>query len=115
MILSYRKGKIIIVGWSVYFVECPDGAYLTGLTRDIEKDMRLIHKGLKLSGFISREPNRLPVKLIFSEGNLSFREAYVKYTYMKQMNRYLKEKLIRTKKWPRGEALTEFFNKLENS
>ncbi len=96
-------------GWTLYVVECADKSYYTGWTRNLEKE--LIKMRLLILPHFKRCPSRLPVRVVFQEKNVPFLEAYAKFNYLREMNRYLKNKLIRTQEWPMGGAWKRFLNK----
>ena len=96
----------VLVGWTVFFVECADGTYFSGLCRNLRKKLWEIDNRQGL--YFSKHPERLPVKVVFKEVQLPFREAYAKYKYMKEMNRKLKKKLIGTGQWPLGGPLKRY-------
>lgn len=98
-----RAPKIGITrsNWTLYILECADGHYFTGMTRNTLKNGI---KNLKLPSncFFSGHPERFPAKLAFVENDVPFREAYAKFKYMRGMNRKLRKKLIETRRWPLG-------------
>jgi predicted GIY-YIG superfamily endonuclease len=93
--------------WTVYILECADGSYRAGMTQNLKKMVSSLNT-MKDGIYQSRHPKRFPVTVQFSEGQLRFREAFAKATYLKEMNRRLRKKLICTKKWPIGGALLEY-------
>jgi putative endonuclease len=95
------------IGWILYIVECADKTLFTGMTRDLTKALVEINV-LKKRRYFNGHPERIPVKVVFQENNVPFREAYSKFSYLRKMNRYLKNKLIRTKKWPVGGPWKEY-------
>jgi putative endonuclease len=97
-------------GWTVYILECADGTLATGFTSNFRKriaDINIFRKGYYFSKF-KIYPNRLPVKVIFKETHLPFKEALSKAIYLKDMNRKLKKKLLNTGVWPIGGAYKEY-------
>lgn len=98
-------------GWTLYIVECADGTYHTGMTRNMRRalyEMQVLRRGRHFKS----HPERLPVRTVYKEDRVPFREAYAKFQYMRKMNRYLREKLITTKKWPMGGEYKEFVKKI---
>lgn len=95
--------------WTLYIVECSNKTFYTGWTRSLRKELIKINT-LQIPYFW-KNPKLLPVKVVFLEKNVSFLEAYAKFCYLREMNRYLKMKLIRTKEWPTGGAWEHFINK----
>ncbi|MBU1691368.1 MAG: GIY-YIG nuclease family protein [Gammaproteobacteria bacterium] len=66
-------------GWHCYMLECADGTLYTGITNDLEKRLAAHNSGTASKCTRSR----LPVKLVFTEGQLdraaaSRREAQIK-------------------------------------
>lgn len=93
-----KSKKPLKFGWILYIVEDSYGVYHTGMTRDMSR--KLIDINVLECGKFGSEDN--PVKVVFEEKNVPFKEAYAKVRYLKKMNRYLRNKLIQTKKWPLG-------------
>lgn len=94
-------------GWTVYLLECADGSYLGGMTRSLKREVASIN-GTGLGIYFKKHPERLPVKPVFAETRLPFKEAYAKKMYLSEMTRRLRKKLIETKKWPMGGALRQY-------
>ncbi|MDP3483229.1 MAG: GIY-YIG nuclease family protein [Sulfuricella sp.] len=66
-------------GWHCYMLECADGTLYTGITNDLEKRLAAHNSGTASKCTRSR----LPVKLVFTEGQpdraaASRREAQIK-------------------------------------
>lgn len=100
-------------GWLVFIVECADGTFYTDMDIDIR---RKLYKINNMEGiYFSKHPERLPVKVVFKEEGLSFKEAYTKFQYLRSMNRKLKKKLIETKKWPAGKIIWEYLKNNEEN
>jgi hypothetical protein len=70
------------------------------MCRDLGRE--LVEKYGRKGVWFSLHPERLPIKIMFSEGHLHIKEAMAKFLYAREMNRMLKTKLIKTKKWPYG-------------
>lgn len=101
------KKRAKFIGWTLFIVECADKTYYTGMTRDLNKaliEINILREGI----YFNKHPERIPVEVVFAEKNVPFKEAYAKYQYLREMNRYLREKLIRTKKWPFGGPWKEY-------
>jgi predicted GIY-YIG superfamily endonuclease len=92
-----NKDRIKRMGWTVYLVECIDGTYHGGMTRDLEKEM--VEMNVFKSGYFCRHLDKIPVKIVFKDPNLPFREAFAKKCYLIDMNRRQRKKLIETQKW----------------
>lgn len=95
------------VGWTICYLECADNTLYAVMTRNLKKELIEIGE-LKKGIYFTKHPERLPVKVVFKETNLIFKEARAKYTFMKKMNKTMKLRLIETKKWPIGGALREY-------
>lgn len=88
-------------GWTLFIIKCADNTYFSGMTRNLKKEIaeiKMYHKGI----YFSKHPERFPIKLVFEEKNVPFKEAYAKNLYLKEMKRYMKEQLIEHKKWTMG-------------
>ena len=94
-----KKRKILPrnLGWSVFLLECADGTYYGGMTRDMIKEMSKINVLRK--GYFKRYVGKVPAKIVFEDSNLPFREAFSKHSYLMEMNRRQRKKLIETKRW----------------
>jgi predicted GIY-YIG superfamily endonuclease len=98
-------------GWTVYIVKCADGTYFSGLCRNLKKALKSEIYNRKGEWFINH-PERLPVTLVFTDAGLFFREAYAKFLYLrKQFDKPMKERLIRSKRWPIGGPYKEYLIK----
>ena len=91
------KDRIKRMGWTVYLVECIDGTYHGGMARDLEKEM--VEINVIKSGWFFRHQDKTPVKVVFQDPNLPFREAFAKKCYLIDMNRRQRRKLIQSQKW----------------
>ena len=86
------------IGWYVYLVECADGAFVGGIARDLKKEIEQINKEGKYR-YYKKYEGKLPVKIIYYESDLSFREAYAKFSYLKCMNRRQRLMLLKKKRF----------------
>jgi putative endonuclease len=86
-----------VVGWSVFLTECSDGSYYCGWARDVEKEINELNVMKK--GYFRRNPDKTPIKIVFRDNNLPFREAFAKYHYLREMNRCMRKRLVKTQKW----------------
>lgn len=100
------------VGWTIFFLNCEDNTLYAGMTRNLEKELLEIRM-LRSGEYFSKHPERLPGTVVFKEVNLIFKEAHAKHKFMKKMNKTMKNKLIKTKKWPLGGAWEEYLKSLE--
>jgi predicted GIY-YIG superfamily endonuclease len=108
---SEKKAILKRVGWTIYILECADKTYYAGMVRSFRMQNVLDNIG-KLKGiYFSKNPERLPVKIVYEEYGLPFREALAKSDYLKLMNRRQRTKLIMTNKWHIGGPWREY---LEN-
>lgn len=107
---EHRKIPLKNVGWIIFIVECTDGTLYTGMARNLEKELieiNVLRKGI----YFSRHPERLPVKVVFKEINVPFKEAYAKFCYMRKIPRHMRKKLISTKRWPMGGHWKKYIEK----
>ncbi|MFD2567576.1 GIY-YIG nuclease family protein [Pseudotenacibaculum haliotis] len=74
----------------VYILECADGSYYTGSTKDISKRIRL-HQGGLGANYTRR---RLPVKLVYLEEFSRIDEAFYREKQIQGWSRKKKEALI---------------------
>jgi predicted GIY-YIG superfamily endonuclease len=89
-------------GSTVYIMEGADGSYYTGLCQDLKKELKRANEG-KIRHF--EKPERLPAKIVFKEDKLPFKEAYLKFRYLRTLNRVYRKKIINTGIWPAGKML----------
>lgn len=97
------KVELQIRGYTVFIVQCMDGSYYSGLCDDMDKRLKEIN-ACNVSYFLSK-PHLVPVKIVYREDHLPFRDAYAKHTYLRKLRKRDREKLIQTKKWPLGKRL----------
>ena len=105
--MARRSRTPAVGGWTIYVLECADGKYFGGMTRNMKRvlaEANPTHRG----GWFQGHPERCPVKVVFLEKGLPFRQALAKRNYLKEMNRKLREKLVKTGKWPLGGSLKEY-------
>lgn len=99
--MKRKARKDLTYGWTLFIIESSGTTYKVGMARNLEEGiLKLVRRG--------HGKGQYPYKLLFEEKEIPFKEASAKYEYMKRMNRYLKSKLIRTKKWPFGGAWKEY-------
>lgn len=106
------KRDLTNIGWTVFFLRCADGTLYAGNTRNLDKELIEI-RAFKTGIYFSTHPDRFPVEVVFKEVNLIFKEAYAKVSYMRKMNKKMKEKLIRTGQWPIGGTYEKYLESLE--
>ncbi len=76
--------------WFLYILECSDGKFYTGITKDIEQRLKRHNDG-KAASFTRV---RRPVKLIYREILSSRTQALIREHAIKTLSRKDKEKLI---------------------
>jgi predicted GIY-YIG superfamily endonuclease len=102
--------KLKYRGYTVYVILCGDGSYYADMCLDIVKELRKAADG-RLPHF-NNHPERFPIEVVFlEEGIVDFTEAYFKREYLHSMNKVLREKLVRTKKWPTGKKIRQIILK----
>jgi len=77
----------------MYILECADGSYYVGSTKDLEQRL-LQHQEGKGAQYTSR---RLPVKLVYSEEFERVSEAYTREKQIQNWSRAKREALIQGK------------------
>ncbi|MFH1776873.1 MAG: GIY-YIG nuclease family protein [Candidatus Omnitrophota bacterium] len=85
-----KRGVLCRGVFFVYIVECRDGTYYTGYTRDLEKRWAWHNKGL--ASRYTR--SRLPVKLVWSKTCKNQRFAMRTELTLKRLTREDKQQLI---------------------
>jgi predicted GIY-YIG superfamily endonuclease len=95
-----------IKGYTVFLVKCADGRYFSGMCRDLTQRLREINIERK-GYYFHTHPKRLPVEVVFKEEGILFKEAYVKYLYLRTLPRKRKERLI-VDGWFYGKILRKF-------
>jgi len=76
--------------WIVYMLECSDNSIYTGITKNIEKRIKM-HESGKGAKYLR---GRLPIKLLHKEVFLSRSDASKREILIKKMNHKEKRKLI---------------------
>jgi len=76
--------------WTVYILVCADGSFYTGISKDLEKRIK-VHNSGKGAKYTR---GRLPVKLLWSEQIDNEGDARRKEILIKKMSRKEKEKMI---------------------
>ncbi len=88
---------------TVYIIEDANGSYFTGICENMDKELEKLPE--KNNDPQCRVLVRFPVKVVFKEERLPFKEAYLKFKYMRTLNRAYRKKLIDTKLWPASKKL----------
>lgn len=102
-----EEGKTLCEGeeWFLYVVECVDGSYYTGVTKDVDRRLKMHNNGTA-----SRYTRiRRPVKLIYKEDCLSRTQAFVRECKVKAMTKKEKKRLV-----TEGERMPTIFTKIIN-
>lgn len=95
-----------IRGYTVFLVECSDKSYFSGMCENLDQKLRDIH-ALR-EPYFARYRDLIPVKVVFREDHIPFREAYAKHTYLRYMTRRYRDKLVKTQTWPLGKKIRKY-------
>lgn len=76
--------------WFVYILECQDGSYYTGITKDLDRRLKMHNEG-KASRYTRI---RRPVKLCYRESCFGRASSLTRECQIKSLPRKKKEKLI---------------------
>jgi len=99
-----------IKGYTIFLAECADGSYYSGMCINLEKRLKAINSK-KVASYFSSRPQCLPIKIVFREDHVIFKEAYVKHKYLRSLTKRIRDKMIKTGKWPLGKDLKQFMEK----
>lgn len=77
--------------WILYILECGDGSYYTGITKNLENRLKKHNDG---KGAAYTRSHR-PVKLIYQEKCSNRASALIREMKVKSLNRKEKEKLVK--------------------
>ena len=86
---SKRKSKET---WHLYILQCSDGSFYTGITKDIERRLKEHNQG-RASRYTRA---RRPVRLLYQETCLDRTAALVRECKVKSLSRKAKEELVGT-------------------
>jgi predicted GIY-YIG superfamily endonuclease len=78
--------------YAIYILQCSDGSYYTGLTKDLDSRIREHEYGVRSEAYTY---SCRPVKLVWSTVTESYREAFQWEHKIKGWSRAKKEALIR--------------------
>ncbi len=78
------------MSWRVYLLRCSDGSLYCGTTTDV--DRRLHKHNLGVGSRYTR--SRLPVRLVWSSGELSKSAAFKEEYRIKRLSKVMKERII---------------------
>jgi len=87
-----KKKKIANELWILYILQCRDGSFYTGITKDLERRLQMHQQG-KASRFTRA---RLPIKLIYQERCSGRTDALVRECRVKGLPKRKKLELIRS-------------------
>jgi putative endonuclease len=76
--------------WRVYLLRCFDGSLYCGVTTDIER--RLSEHNQRVGSRYTR--TRLPVRLVWSSGELTKSEAFKEEYRIKRLSKVMKEAIV---------------------
>jgi putative endonuclease len=82
----------IVKQFHTYIVVCSDGTYYTGKTIDLKKRLKQ-HNG-EIPGGAKYTSLRRPIKLVYFESYLSFKEAILREIAIKKLPRSKKAQLV---------------------
>ena len=99
-----------IIGYTVFLIEGADGSYYSGWCRNLDQKLKDIEDG-KIYYF-AQHPEKFPIKIVFREDHIFFKEAFAKARYLKVMTKRHRAKLIKTNEWPFGHILKDYYKKL---
>jgi len=77
-------------GWFLYILECCDGSFYTGITKNMDRRLQKHNNG---KGAAYTRSHR-PVKLIYQENCIDRTAALIRELKIKSMNRKQKENLV---------------------
>jgi len=80
------------MSYAIYILQCSDGTYYTGLTKDLEGRVREHETGINLESYTF---HRRPVKLVWTVITESYQDAFRWERRIKGWSRAKKEALIR--------------------
>lgn len=89
---SFRKAIKREGRFFVYIVQCRDGTYYTGYTKNLENRIAL-HKSGKGAKYVR---SRLPIELVYTKEYCYYKSALNEEKRIKQLKREQKSKLVRT-------------------
>lgn len=76
--------------WQLYILECQDGSFYTGITKDLTHRVQQ-HQNGKASRYTRAH---LPVTLVYQESGMTRTQALIRESAVKTLSRKEKEKLI---------------------
>lgn len=96
-----------IKGYTIFLAECADGSFYSGMCRDLDKRLKDINNK-KVASYFSSRPQCLPIKIVFKEDHVIFKEAFVKHKYLRSLTKRYRDKMVKDGKWPLGKELRQF-------
>lgn len=85
----------MIKEWKIYIVECSDGTYYTGITKDVRRRILEHNFGLRSAKYTR---SRRPVKLIYQESADDRSVASKREYQIKKLSRREKTNLLKSEK-----------------
>lgn len=76
--------------WALYILKCSDGSFYTGITKDLDRRLKM-HQSGKASRYTR---TRRPVEMIYQEPCGSRTRALVRECAVKELSRKKKEELV---------------------
>jgi predicted GIY-YIG superfamily endonuclease len=76
--------------WTVYILRCGDGSLYTGIAKDVETRVKQHLEGRGAT----YTRTRLPVTLVYQQGNLTHSKALIREAQIKRMPRSKKEEMM---------------------
>lgn len=89
---SACRNQILFMSYAIYILKCADGAYYTGLTKELDARVQEHQSGARPESYTF---SRRPVELVWHEVVESYQEAFQWEHQIKGWSRAKKEALIR--------------------
>jgi predicted GIY-YIG superfamily endonuclease len=105
-----NKILLQIEGYNVFIVECANGSYYSDMCKNLDK--KIAEMNNQFTTYFIGKPHLVPVKVVFCEKHIPFREAYVKHRYLRTLTKRHRSRLIDTGKWPGGKKLKGMLEKV---
>lgn len=105
-----NKPELQIEGYTIFIVKCANGTYYSGMCKNLDKQVVEINN--RFTPYFMSRPQLVPVKVVFHEDRVPFREAYIKHRYLRTLTKRYRDRLVMTGKWPGGKNLKEMLVKI---
>ncbi len=91
--MTKKKIKVAPELWYLYILECDDGNFYTGITKDLQRRLQqhITGKGAKYTR------SHGAVEMVYTENYLNRSEATIREMAIKKLSRVRKQKLIQNK------------------